>query len=127
EEKAIEWIRKAAAHDLDRAQYILGSIYEWGQGPRDYKEAATWYRKAADKGSVEAMLALGGMLEAGRGIPQDNMQALVWFYIAAERSPASSTTLNLALGSRDFLANKMGPTKAAEAERLAHEWRPSGP
>ena len=37
------------------AQFILGSLYEYGTGvPKDTAQAAAWYRKAADQGHANA-------------------------------------------------------------------------
>ncbi len=44
-----------------------------------------WYRKAADKGLFVAQFLLGEMYENGQGVPQDYVQAHMWFNLAASR------------------------------------------
>ena len=42
-----------------KAQYILGRMYENGQGvPQDYKEAVKWYRRSAEQGHSKAQFNL---------------------------------------------------------------------
>ncbi len=47
-------------------------------------------RKAADQGNAKAQLALGEMYAAGRGVPQNNFQAYVWFSRAARAGNAEA-------------------------------------
>ncbi len=48
--KSEELLRRAHRGDA-KAQYFLGTMYDFGAGvPRDYKEAVKWYRKAAEQG-----------------------------------------------------------------------------
>jgi len=45
--------------------------------------AAQWFRTAADKGSTAAQVILGWLYRQGRGVPQDDQEALRWFRLAA--------------------------------------------
>ena len=48
-------VLKAAEQGHDRAQYTLGSLYEYGDGvPQDTKTAKDWYLEAAKQGHPEA-------------------------------------------------------------------------
>ena len=47
-------------------------------------------RKAADQGNAKAQFALGEMYAAGRGVPQNNFQAYVWFSRAARAGNAEA-------------------------------------
>ena len=54
--------RKAAVQGAANAQFLLGDLYESGQGvPQDYTQAAAWYRKAAEQGQAEAQFGFGGL------------------------------------------------------------------
>ena len=65
------------------------------------------------------------MYAAGRGVPQDDVQAHMWFSLAAARFSASETEdRTTAITNRDRLATKMTAAQIAEAERLAREWKP---
>ena len=47
-------------------------------------------RKAADQGNAKAQFALGEMYAAGRGVPQNNFQAYIWFSRAARAGNADA-------------------------------------
>ncbi len=47
-------------------------------------------RKAADQGNEKAQFTLGEMYAAGRGVPQNNFQAYVWFSRAARAGNAEA-------------------------------------
>lgn len=71
------------------AQYILGLMYDAGQGvPRDYARAVKWYRAAAEQGHAGAQNNLGRMYDKGFGVPQDRLQAAKWYRAAAEQGVA---------------------------------------
>ena len=82
---------------------------------QDHAEAARWYRKAADQGYVNAQNNLGVMYQSGQGVPQDIVQAYMWWDLAA------AGVLNSRL-NRDIVAERMTPAQIAEAQRLAREW-----
>jgi TPR repeat protein len=44
-----------------------------------------WFRKAAEQGHTDAQNNLGGMYAEGRGVPQDDAEAVRWFRKAAEQ------------------------------------------
>ncbi|MFN0043682.1 MAG: tetratricopeptide repeat protein [Alphaproteobacteria bacterium] len=101
-------------------------MYDNGQGVKqDYAEAVTWFRLAADQGFAGAQLNLGLMYSNGRGVAQDHVQAHKWFNLAAARFPASETEFrDKVVKGRDLAAAKMTPAQIAEAQKLAHEWKP---
>ena len=49
-----------------------------------------WYRKAAKQGDAEAQYNLGGMYVQGRGVRQDDAQAVQWYRKAAEQGQAEA-------------------------------------
>ncbi|KAJ3258505.1 hypothetical protein HDU77_002229 [Chytriomyces hyalinus] len=56
--KAFEWYSKAAVKGYGHAQYLLGSLYEFGRGiERDYEEAHKWYKRASKQGHATAWSA----------------------------------------------------------------------
>jgi TPR repeat protein len=85
-------------------------------------QAANWYLKAAGKGNVWAQSRLGEMYAEGLGVPQDYVQAHLWFNLAASQS---EITPNREAKARDDLAAKMTPAQIAEAQRMAREWKPT--
>lgn len=73
------------------AQYILGWIYQTGEGvAQDLAEAAKWYRRAADKDNADAQLALGSLYAAGAGVKRDDAEAVKLFRKAAEQGKANA-------------------------------------
>jgi hypothetical protein len=85
---------------------------------KDCAEAARWFRKAADQGLAGGQYNLGVIYEHGRGVPQDRVQAHMWFNLAAAQGE------NNAAESRDRMAQRMTPAQIAEAQKLAREWKP---
>ena len=106
------------------AQYELGFLYRRGEGvPQDYAEALKWFRLAANQGRAFSQSNLGFMYRDGEGVPQDYVKAHMWFNLA---SAGSSGTSRYGLaGYRDELAKKMNAAQVAEAQKLAHDWKPN--
>ena len=110
------------------------------------------YRKV--QGNADAQSNLGVMYYTGQGVPQDHVQAVKWFRLAADQGLASAQFflglmyakgegvpqnyvqahmwLNLAGAggdtlapkNRDIASKKMTPAQIAEAQRLAAAWKP---
>lgn len=114
---------RAAAGDPD-AQFSLGKNYEAGRSglKQDYAMAASWYQKSADQGNVWAQASLGILYHSGKGLPHDDVQAEMWFIISAGHAPADD--LDTITEMRDSVARHLTAAQVAEAQRLAHEWKP---
>jgi TPR repeat protein len=56
--------------------------------------------------------------ETGDVVPQDNIEALKWYILAAK-------TFRVAGDSRDRLAREMTEAEFIEAQRRAAEWKPN--
>jgi TPR repeat protein len=90
---------------------------------RDYTQALIWLREAASQGGAVGQSFLGALYADGRGVPQDYVQAHMWFNLAA--SGASAGELHDgAVIARDTMAAKMTPDQIAEAQKMAREWVP---
>ena len=50
--------------------------------PQDAVEAVRLYRRAADQGNTLAQNNLGTMYATGQGVPQDYVQAHMWFSLS---------------------------------------------
>lgn len=123
-EEAEKWFRKAAEQGDADAQFKLGLMYDQGQRvPKDYEEAVKWYSKAAEQGNASAQNNLGLMYDKGQGVPQDYIEAHRWFNIAAScSSPCNNQTIFQ--NNRGNVEKRMTPDQIAEAQKLAHEWKP---
>ncbi|MCW5624838.1 MAG: SEL1-like repeat protein [Burkholderiales bacterium] len=83
---AAKEFRPFAEQGQATAQYILGWIYQTGEGvTQDYAEAAKWYQKAAEKGNGDAQYSLGSLYAAGAGVKRDDAEAVKWFRKAADQ------------------------------------------
>ncbi len=83
---AVRYVKMAADNNVTNAQYVLGGMYEEGNGlPKDIAAARSWYEKAATKGHEIAIFSLARMYLAGLGVKQDMVKALNWFLFGAKR------------------------------------------
>jgi TPR repeat protein len=89
---AEEWFLKAIQQEnfLGReiARRELGMFYgQLGdlEVPKNYAEAAKWYRKGAELGNAWAQYKLGVMYHAGRGVPEDFVEARRWSLKAVDQ------------------------------------------
>ena len=120
--EAIGWYRKAADQYLPEAESELGNCYLEGTGvPKDIPEGVRWTRKAAEHGFAQAQNTLGQCYAKGRGVPKDYLEAYKWFNLAASKGDdrADDARINLASAER-----YMTTEQVAEAQRLAHEFKP---
>ena len=95
--------------------------YEDGQRAWDagrHSEALREWQASANAGDAKAMLALGRLYVQGLGVPQNYVQAHMWFNLAASRFEAE------AVKERDALAARMAPEQVAKAQEQAAAWQP---
>ena len=95
--------------------------YEDGQRAWDagrHSEALREWQASANAGDAKAMLALGRLYVQGLGVPQNYVQAHMWFSLAASRFEAE------AVKERDALAARMAPEQVAKAQEQAAAWQP---
>jgi TPR repeat protein len=68
------------------AQYLLGLMYQLGQGiNKDYSEAIEWYRKAAENNHIDAQVKLGHMFYTVSWRHKNSNEAIIWFSKAAKQ------------------------------------------
>ena len=82
-------------------------------------------RACAEAGGTEAQNNLGVMYGTGAGVPQDYVQADMWFNVAVAQS--SGEDRDWRVRNRDIIAAKMTAEQIAEAQRLAREWDAAHP
>ena len=123
-ERVLQIVKPLAEQGDAAAQFIMGGLYESGQGvPQDYELAAKWWQKAAQQGMARAQNELAVLLSDGRGVMQDTKQAVVWYRKAAEQGlDAAQANLGLmywkGLGTRRNDAEAVSWfRKAAEQEK----------
>jgi len=118
--QARQWWEKAANQGHASAQASLGTSYLLREGVSggNYQEALRWFRLAADQGHALAQGKLGMMFHLGLGVPQDFVQAYMWYDLAA------ADRIEHTASFRDALAKQMTPAQIAEAQKLARDWKP---
>jgi TPR repeat protein len=114
EVQAMKWYRLAADQGGSDAQYQLGHLY---YKQDNYAEAAKWFHLAADQGRADAQSNLGSMYAEGEGVPQDFVQALMWFTLSAAQNHKDGVE------NRDKAAGLMTSAQIAEAQKLARGWK----
>ncbi len=68
EQRAADWLRRAAEFGDPRAQVELGLAYESGLGvPREPQTAADWFRLAAEQGDAQGQFNLAVLLATAFG------------------------------------------------------------
>ena len=95
--------------------YMLGVICPKSEVVRDYRKAVSWFCKAAEKENTKAMLTLGLMYHKGRGVPQDYVEAYVWFSVAAAFGHRNADA------SRRTSASKLTPSEKMSAQSRGSE------
>ena len=108
-------LRLQAERGDPNAQYLLGSLYEHGQGvPQSLQEAIKWYRKAAEQGNPNAQFSLALAYMLGQGTTQSYEEAAKWFRKAAEQgNPAAQFNLGVAYA---------GGTGVPQSSEEARKW-----
>jgi|GEM_PF-1262676 len=83
--RAVEWWEKAAAQNHAKAQFMLGHVYDKGEGvPQNASEAKAWYEKAAQQGEPMAQHSLGLLLHpTSKSSVQNHAESFKWFQKAA--------------------------------------------
>ena len=85
------------------------------------------HRRAA-QGDTRAQTVLGKAYQDGLGVPQDYVQAHLWYNLAAANSATSGPEKELrdtAYKAREAVAQLMTREQIAEAQRMAREWQPN--
>ena len=86
--EAFAWFQRAALVGHADGQFHLANMYAFGFGvPREEADpdraAARWYFEAARQEHPEAQYSLGILFYSGKGVEQNNGEALRWFRRAA--------------------------------------------
>ena len=67
-----------------------GAERDLSQGQTQTQDAVEVIRLAAEQGVAEAQFNLGNMYDLGRGVPQDDTEAVRWYRLAAEQGDAGA-------------------------------------
>ena len=90
---AVKFSRIAAYQGNPNGEFLLGMLYQTGQGvPKSAVDAVKWYRLAAIQGFTPAQSSLGDMYDHGLGIPKDYPEAAKWRRMAADAGDRGDET-----------------------------------
>lgn len=92
ESAALRWIGQAAAQGNAAAQFELGSYYTM-EPHRNWQRAAELLRQSALQGFAPAQSSLAILYWAGKGVPQDRIEAYAWLGLAAEQGERDARDL----------------------------------
>lgn len=88
---ALSVFRELASEGHGPSEFMLGTMYHWGEGVgRDLITALGLYLHAFDHGDVRAAHRIGGMHATGNGVGEDPVMAARWYLRAAEQDHAPS-------------------------------------
>ena len=112
--EAVDWLLRAAKQGHKEA--LDGLLRAAEQG---HKWALDWLGRTAEQGHTDAQYNLGLMYSAGRGVPQNDVEAHKWLNLAA--SAVSLEDRKRYVEERDRVAERMTPEQIDEAQQLASE------
>jgi TPR repeat protein len=116
--EAIKWLSKAAKQGHAGGEAGLGIIFAtitYGLDRGKYEDVLPGLHSLAKHGHAEAQAKLGTLYDEGRGVPQDYVQAYIWFS-ASWLNLSKATQKEVAAENRDGVARKMTAIQMAEAE-----------
>lgn len=114
--RAREVCASAAEAGDSQARYLLGRMYEEGDGvSKDPTAAVKWYRLAAEAGHATSQRRLAGAYALGRGVEKDEKLGLYWIHEAAKNGDRRAQK-QLALGYQ------WGIGGLPRDEKLARQW-----
>jgi len=89
--KSFDYYLKAANLGETKAQFLVGYMFEYGEGTeKNVSLASVWYKKAADAGNRGAQHNLAYFYYAGIAVQQDYKKAFEYFQLAAKQGKADS-------------------------------------
>ncbi len=108
------------AQDFDKvvAEFNKG-VAAYNRG--DYGTALQVFKIVAEQNHAAAQYNLGVMYSFGRGVPQDFVQAYMWFNLAAAQGNEKASQ------NRNIVAKLMTCSDISKAQRMVHEWREAHP
>ncbi len=87
-DRAFCQLLNSGSHRDPWAMFYLGLVHDFSLGDPD--QALVWYWRAAQSGHSRAASIIANMYEEGRGLPQDEAQALTWYEVAVNNRPQAT-------------------------------------
>ena len=105
--------------DIDAVIDILAKAAECGH-VKSQRLVVEWCRSRAETGSAQGQFNLADLYARGQWLPQDYVQAHMWFNLAATASTGDDAKKYSS--ALEAVAAKMTPQQIDQAQRLAREW-----
>ena len=83
--------------------------------PHNDATAVKWFTKAAEQGLDSAQYGLGFMYGTGKGVPEDNVMAYMWWNLGAAQG------FENAKKDKDIVQKRMTPADISKAQTLSRE------
>lgn len=91
---ALDLFKLAASNGNPEGEVGLASWYMYGQSDvRRYPNAVATYRKYAERGLPVAQTGLGVLYMRGLGVPRDDVEAVHWLGLAADKDASATFIL----------------------------------
>lgn len=122
------YLYQAARQGDPQAQNNLGWMYFYGRkgANQSDRDAAYWFYQAASQGHAQAQNNLGALYEMGRGVPQNFVEAIRFYCLAAQQGfPNAITNLRNLNAHCDVNANtRVLPDSTFSRENLNQDTLP---
>lgn len=82
----------------------------------DGVEVMKWFRKAAEQGYAMVQVKLGFMYANGEGVPEDYVEAYMWWDLAVAQGEEGAKK------NKGILSARMTKEQIAAAQELSREW-----
>ena len=118
----LRWLHRAAEGGVPHAMNAIGEfLLRSDQTANRTADAVVWFKCAAGMGNPTAFRNLAVLYATGSDVPQDLVEALKWYELAA----AASLGAERDLANRNVVAirERTTPANVQEAKRLAQEWK----
>ncbi len=121
--EAVRWFRLALAQGLVDAEYEMGKCYFDGTGvTKNIEEGVKLTRRAAERGFGPAQKSLGECYQRAVGVDKDYVEAYKWLDLAAAQDDLQADDIKVSLAGIEAFMTK---EQVAQAQHLAHEFKPS--
>ncbi|KAK8871335.1 hypothetical protein M9Y10_007055 [Tritrichomonas musculus] len=125
-DKALEFLKKSSEGGNMNASYLLGLMYENGEGlERDFNKAKKCYEKSAEQGNSHGYNRIGFCYKNGLGIESDYPKAFKYYKKASDMGNKLSIN-NLGICYEQGDGVKQDYSKAVECYKKASELGNSG-
>jgi localization factor PodJL len=116
---ALSWYERAASLGNVRSMHNAAVIAAGNEsGAPDYARAYKWFSLAASHGLKDSQFNLAVLIERGLGTKANAVEALFWYYAAADQQDGDAKT------HAEALAKSLSPEAVASVKSRLKNWKP---